>query len=384
VRGQRTASPPPLRVLIVTPRFAPDTGGVEQHVAEVGRRLVALGCRVCVLTTDREGALPEVESIDGLTLRRVRAWPRNRDFYFAPGIFRAVAASRGKWDIVHIQSYHTFVAPLAMLGARRATIPYVVTFHGGGHSSPARGLMRRVQWRVLAPLMRRAAALIAIARFEIELYGSAFGVSPDRFELISNGVDVPSVKKLPPPDDGLIASVGRLERYKGHQRVIAALPSVLAKRPEARLWIAGTGPFEQELRRQAEALGIAGRVEIRAVPPDERERMAQEIARAALVVLMSEYETQPLAVLEAVALGRPVLVADTSGMSELAERALAVAIPLESPPGRLAEAIVEQLESPHQPPPTRLPTWDDCAGELLHLYRRVLSEDGVKTGSIEP
>jgi glycosyltransferase involved in cell wall biosynthesis len=150
------------------------------------------------------------------------------------------------------------------------------------------------------------------------------------------------------------------------------------------LWIAGTGPFEQELRRQAEALGIAGRVEIRAVPPDERERMAEEIARAALVVLMSEYETQPLAVLEAVALGRPVLVADTSGMSELAERALAVAIPLESPPGRLAEAIVEQLESPHQPPPTRLPTWDDCAGELLHLYRRVLSEDGVKTGSIEP
>ena len=60
--------------------------------------------------------------------------------------------------------------------------------------------------------------------------------------------------------------------------------------------------------------------------------MADEIARSSLVVLMSEYETQPLAVLEAVALGRPVLVADTSGMTELAERGLAVAVPLDTHP----------------------------------------------------
>ena len=44
--------------------------------------------------------------------------------------------------------------------------------------------------------------------------------------------------------------------------------------------------------------------------------MAEELSQAALVVLLSEYETHPIAVLEAVALGRPALVAATSGLSE--------------------------------------------------------------------
>ena len=113
----------PLRVLFVTPRYAPYVGGVEQHVAEVGRRLAASGCSVCVLTTDPGGKLPSEENVDGVTIRRVRAWPRSRDYCFAPGIFRSVAAGGEDWDIVHVQSYHTLVAPLAMLGARRASAP---------------------------------------------------------------------------------------------------------------------------------------------------------------------------------------------------------------------------------------------------------------------
>ena len=363
-----------LRILFVTPRYAPHVGGVEQHVAEVSRRLAAKGCRVCVLTTDLSGTLPTVETIDGVTIRRVRASPKRRDFYFAPGIYKNIAAAGDDWDIVHVQSYHTFVAPLAMLAARRTDLPYLLTFHGGGHSSRTRRAMRQVQWKMLAPLVRRAARLIAIARFEIDLYGEAFSVTPDHFEVISNGVDVPVLKQTSAPSGTLIASIGRLEHYKGHQRVLAAFPLVLAKRPDARLSIAGTGPYEGELRAQAAALGIEDHVEIRAIPPNQRDKMAEEISSAALVVLMSEYETQPLAVLEAVSLGRPVLVADTSGMTELAERGLAVAIPLESSPRSLADAIVEQLESPSYPPETELPTWDDCAAALFQLYNRVLEE----------
>lgn len=361
------------RVLMVTPRYAPYVGGVEQHVYEVARRLVAQGNRVCVLTTDRSGRLPEMEEMGGVEIRRVRAWPRRRDYCFAPGIYRRIVAARDDWDVVHVQSYHTFVAPLAMLAARRARLPYVLTFHGGGHSSRLRQLLRRVQWRVLGPLVRRADRLIAIADFEIELYSEAFRVPRDRFALISNGVDVPAVTNAS-SNGALIASVGRLERYKGHHRILAALPAILAARPDARLWIAGSGPYEEELRKQAAALGLSDKVDIRAIPPHERERMATELAGAALVVLLSEYETQPLAVLEAVALGRPALVADTPGLSELAERDLAVAIPLDSSPHDVANAVLQQLESPHRPPKEPLPTWDECATSLLELYEGVVTE----------
>jgi len=54
-------------------------------------------------------------------------------------------------DLVHVQSYHTLVAPLAMLRALLLRVPYVVTFHGGGHSLGHRNRARRLQRRFLRP-----------------------------------------------------------------------------------------------------------------------------------------------------------------------------------------------------------------------------------------
>ena len=127
----------PLRVLMVTPRFFPDVGGVETHVYEVARRLARASVDITILTTDRSGQLPTSEPLEGVTVRRVRAWPEQRDYYFAPEITRVI--TQGSWDVVHCQSYHTLVAPMAMLAALRAHIPYVVTFHGGGCTRCWRG-----------------------------------------------------------------------------------------------------------------------------------------------------------------------------------------------------------------------------------------------------
>ena len=131
-----TAGAKSLRMLMATPRYFPFMGGVENHVYEVARRLARQGVDITVLTTDTSGQLPADELSEGIKIRRVRAWPTQRDYYFAPDVYRLIR--RGDWDIVHIQSYHTLVAPLAMLAARRARIPYVLTFHGGGHSSRLR------------------------------------------------------------------------------------------------------------------------------------------------------------------------------------------------------------------------------------------------------
>src|SRR5262249_45777190 len=54
-------SPPPLRLLMVTPRYLPETGGAEIHVHEVATRLADAGVDVTVLTTDRHGTLPARE-----------------------------------------------------------------------------------------------------------------------------------------------------------------------------------------------------------------------------------------------------------------------------------------------------------------------------------
>ena len=165
---------------MVTPYFLPHLGGVERYVAMLSERLAERGgISVTVLTTDQTAARPRRERTDRIEVIKVPAWPRGADYLFAPQIYRTVRS--GSWDLVHIQSYHTFVAPLAMLGALRNHTPYIVTFHAGGHSSAVRRRIRRPQMALLRPLLARASRLVALARYEIELYGAAIGVPPERF-----------------------------------------------------------------------------------------------------------------------------------------------------------------------------------------------------------
>ena len=359
------------RVLMVTPRSPLSQGGVERHVMEVSKRIAATGAEAEVLCTEPGGPPPQEEKRDGVTIRTVRAWPANRDWCLAPRIWREMA--RKPWDVVHVQSYHTFVAPLAMLRARTLGIPYVVTFHGGGHSSEARNRVRGLQRRLLRPLLKRAERLVAVARFEIEQYGAELGLPPEKFVLIPNGTDLAfsesGSSNGQPSGPPAIASIGRLERYKGHHRVIEAFPYVLEQEPEARLVIVGTGPYEADLREQAAQLGIDGRVEFTSTPPDQPTAMAELLQRISLVVLLSDFETHPLVALEAAAAGRRLLVADASGLAELASDGVARAIPLDESPEGVGRAVIEELGKP--PPSARpsLTSWDECASELLELYR---------------
>jgi glycosyltransferase involved in cell wall biosynthesis len=118
-------------------------------------------------------------------------------------------------------------------------------------------------------------------------------------------------------------------------------------------------------------LGVEEHVEIASVPPSNREGMAELFSRASLVTLFSEYEAHPVAVMEALSLKRPVLVADTSGLSELARKGLVCAVPPDASSDDLAAAILQQLASPLIPTDIALPTWDDCAAQLLAIYQRV-------------
>ncbi|HWH13819.1 MAG TPA: glycosyltransferase family 4 protein [Miltoncostaeaceae bacterium] len=361
-----------LRLLFATPRFHPESGGVETHVREVSRRLAAMGVAVTVVTTD-PGGLARSEDVDGVRVLRAPAWPRGTDARYARDL-RALL-SGGTWDLVHVQSYHTLMAPQAMAWARRHRLPFVLTFHAGGHSSRLRNMLRPGQQLALRPLLAHADALVVLTPEEIERYGRLLRLPADRFALVPNGADLPA-----PPDDasrgteaGLIVSVGRLERYKGHQHAIRALPVIRQQRPDARLWIAGAGRYEAELRRLARGLGVEDRVEIRAIPPHERERMARELARANLVVLLSEFETHPIAALEAIALRRRLVVADAPGLRELAAQGLADAVATDAGPQAVARAMLRRMNGPEPPAPPALPSWDDCAAGLHALYLRIVS-----------
>ena len=359
------------RVLLVTARFAPYIGGTETHTYEMARRLVALGHDITVLTTDPSGRLPSEESIDRVRVVRVSAWPANRDYYFAPAIVPIIA--NGHWDIVHCQGYHTLVAPLAMLTAWRKQIPYLVSFHSGGYSAGVRNAARLGQWLLLRPLLARARRLIAVSQFEAALFQRRLRFAAGHITIVPNGSELPlGARATHDSEHPMIVSVGRLEQYKGHHRVIAALPGLAQHYPGIRLRIIGKGPYEAALRQLAAELGVAERVEIAAIASDDRQGMARTLAQATLVTLLSEYESQGIAPMEALALGRPVLVTTGTALRELVERGLARGVAPSSTTEEIVAAMVEQLQRPLIPARVTLPTWDTGAATLSALYQTIL------------
>ncbi len=92
----------PLRVAMVAARALPFMGGIETHIHEVSRRLAAKGVEVTVLTTDTTGELPVDERMAVYRVRRWPAYPRSRDYYFAPGLTRYLRHTND-FDVAHIQ-----------------------------------------------------------------------------------------------------------------------------------------------------------------------------------------------------------------------------------------------------------------------------------------
>jgi len=355
---------------MVSSRAQPEIGGVEAHVAEVAGRLVALGYEIELLTTDRTGDLPKVEQHpEGYLVRRFRSYPRRRDYYFSPGLFWALL--RAKVDLVHVQGVHTAVPPAAMLASWLRRRPYLLTFHTGGHSSALRERTRGTQWRILAPLLRRANRLIGVSVYEGHRFDDVLGWPHGTITVIRNGGALPAVHgvtKVP----GRIITVGRVERYKGHHRAIEALPHLLPTHPDAHVQVLGAGPYEADLLALAESLGVRDRVSIEFVPPVDRALMAAKVASASVSTLLSDYEAHPVVVMEALTAGTPTVVSRTSGLTELADLGWVVGVDADATPEETARAIARQLDDPVLPDPSVLPTWETCVAGVADTYDSIM------------
>ena len=225
-----------------------------------------------------------------------------------------------------------------------------------------------------------AARLIAVSDWEARHFAEELHLGLNRFAVVPNGAELAAAQPQAKAKKGkaaarpgpLVVSVGRLERYKGHQRVIAAMPHLVALEPDVRLRIVGGGPYEAELRLLAQASGVGERIEIGPIDASDRSGMAALLGSADVVVAMSEYESQGIAVLEALALRRRVVVADTTALSEFARAGVARGIALDASPEELATALLEELHGPLRPQ-LDLPTWDACAEALERIYAEVLA-----------
>jgi glycosyltransferase involved in cell wall biosynthesis len=142
-----------------------------------------------------------------------------------------------------------------------------------------------------------------------------------------------------PPGAPLVATVANFKVHKGHGHLLEAAAIVRRELPEARFVLVGTGPLEQEVRRRVNELGLDETVIVAGFRDD-----APRIAAASdLFVLPSVREGLPIALLEAMALGRPVVATATGGAREVVEEGTSGLLVPPAEPRELARGIVKAL-----------------------------------------
>ena len=140
----------------------------------------------------------------------------------------------------------------------------------------------------------------------------------------------------------VVLVLARLEPQKGHRVLLEAWKSVAQSYPAARLVCAGDGVLRAELEAQAAALGIAGSVSFVGQQPN----VPDWLALADFTVLPSFYEGLPLAAIESLAAGRPVVATAVDGTSEVVlDGKTGLTVPA-GDPAALAAAISRMLAAP--------------------------------------
>jgi glycogen(starch) synthase len=325
-----------MRALILSWEYPPlIEGGLARHVRKLAENLVAQDVDVHVLVRGREESPPE-EEMDGVTVHRVREPERPRELgEFVTWIERMNAdmlaagvevGDRYDFDIVH--GHDWLVASAGDHLANRFRAPFVVTIHAteyGRHQGwvdkhPQSYIHGVERW-----MANRAERVITCSAYMREHVADIYGLEESRISVIPNGIDPSELvpvddldtlrARFADPDERLVLLVGRLVYEKGFQLALEALPGLIARLGNVRFIVAGSGTAEQELKTQAEELGLGEHGTFLGWIGDDVLHSLYRIAD--LTVVPSIYEPFGLVALEAMASGCPCLVADTGGLREV-------------------------------------------------------------------
>lgn len=380
-----------MRLLQVVPTYYPAVryGGPIRSVHGLASALVRRGHEVHVYTTSMDGPgdlevpLGVPVDLDGVKVHYFRV-PALRRLAFSPSLAAAVARSAAYFDVIHLQSVFLLPTLYAARAAERAKVPYVASPRGMLMRAALAGRSTRLKRAWLAAFERRtyreAAAVHVTAPLEAEELGDLTPRS-GRIRVISNGLEWPA--------DGASLSLGpfatvarpyalflsRLSWKKGLDRLIRAWVEI----PDLHLVIAGNDDegYESTVRRLIAEAGVGDRVTLVGNASDEFKWALYR--EAAVFVLPSYAENFGNVIVEAMAMGCPVVTSQAVGAGSLVAQAGA-GIVIDGAPASIVAAIRTLSADPAQARAmgqrgigyvrARL-GWDAIAAEMESLYAEI-------------
>ncbi len=332
-----------MRVLHILDHGLPLHSGYTFRTRAILTAQMARGWQVAAVTGARQGAcdVPR-ETIEGIDFHRTvppRALPApfgelSEIRAFATAIDRVVDSFRP--DILHAHS-PVLDALAALKVAKKRNLPLVYEIRAFwedaavGNGTGTEGSLRYRATRALESWAVRRADGVAVICEGLRRDLVARGIASDKIMVSPNGVDLTLFGDPPPPDTSLAEELGLTGKdvlgylgsfydYEGLDTLIAAMPALVAARPNVRLLMVGGGPMEAALRAQAAASSVAHAIHfIGRVPHQEVERyygLVDLLVYPRKAMRLTDLVT-PLKPLEAMAQRRLVAASDVGGHREL-------------------------------------------------------------------
>ncbi len=353
-----------MRIAIITRRFPPLIGGAEAVLLYLAIALADDGAEVTVLTS-RLGKLPAEEWIGRIKVVRLATSPLRflGTLLYMRHLRRWFA--RHPVDVAYVSMLkHDAFVTVGM--GRRLGFPVVLRPEGAG----ATGDIAWQGWgrggRAIARRCKQADAYVSISsavRFEL----IAAGYDPAKVVDLPNGVPVPAQAWSPRTDwaeSPRAVFVGRLAPEKGLHALIESWPIVVATFPGARLTIVGDGPERPALETLVARLNLGESVSL----PGPTSNPTSILRDSDLFVLPSREEGMSIALLEAMALGMPLVASAIPGNQKLVDDGIHGRLARPDDPESIARAVVAQWSDPNS-----------AAGQGREARRRVLDRYSIAT-----
>ena len=349
-----------MKILMLTWEYPPRVvGGIARVVYDISRTLLKDGHDVTVVTY-REGNAPYFEDDKGVKVYRVDNYminPNNFIDWIMQMNFNMVAKAneimreQGGFDVIHAHDW--LVAYAAKTLKNSYNIPIVSTIHAteSGRNSGIHNEMQRyindTEWM----LTYESAEVIVNSNYMKNELQRLFGLPYEKINVIPNGVnlnlfngierDYDFRRKYAMDNEKIILFMGRLVYEKGIQYLISAMPKVLKGYRDSKLVICGKGGMQEELQRQANALGLGNKV---CFAGYMNGKDVQKMYKAAdISVFPSTYEPFGIVALEAMLSENPVVVSDIGGLNEIVEHKVNGMKSYCGNPNSIADSILELL-----------------------------------------
>jgi glycosyltransferase involved in cell wall biosynthesis len=315
-------------------------GGAERVVAALATALQSAGSEnLAILPARGEGWL--ARQLDGSGVR-IEHFHLDRPLSPACAAHLASVFQRHRIDLAH--SHEFSMAVYGAWAARRAGIPHVITMHGGRYY--AARLRRRIALRAAVDA---SALTVAVSDRLAEQMSRDLWLQRSRIATVPNGV--PRTPAAPPvlrrelhleSDARLVVAIGNLYPVKGHVHLIDALALLGRRFPRLHVAIAGRGDEAGPILTRASAHGVIERVHLVGLRSD----IGAVLSSADVFALPSLSEGLPLALLEAMFAGRPIVASDVGEVGvALAHGEAGVLVP-PADPRALADALAVLLTDP--------------------------------------